>query len=142
MCINYANWVKSVELFQPIGCWLDCVGRSCGVNGLLQRFLYRDRLRADGAGCVKCRHTHQHYALQGRIGGVCRTIPRTGERRLVHLPQHCHSMAGDAADIGRHQCRDHGRPSSSCVVTLQSKEQLLHTFFKHFPTVFLCARSK
>lgn len=109
------------------------------VRGLLQWFLYRDRLRTDGAGRLECRHTHQYDALQGRVRCVCRAIPSSRERRLVDLPQHCHSMAGDFADIGWHQRSDYGRPSPLGLVTLHFTEQLPRPLSKHFPKVFLCA---
>lgn len=95
---------------------------NCG--GTLQWFLYRDRLGADCARSLQCRHPHQHDTLQGRVGGVRRSIPGARERGLVHLPQHRYRVARDFADIGRHQRGDHGRPSPRSPVTLHFTEQL------------------
>ena len=99
---RFENWGRSRAVKTNRLVLLCCAARSDDWRGLFQWFLYRDRLGADGAGCLERRHTHQHDPLQGRVGGVRRTIPSAGERRLVHLPQHRHSVAGDVADIRRH----------------------------------------
>jgi len=129
----------TVMLSDHVNLWVSVFMANDNYSNLLQRFLYRDRLCVNGTGCLECRHTHQYDALQGGVGGVRRTIPRTGERRLVDLPQHRHSVAGDVADIGRHQRSDHGRPPSRCPVTVRSTKQLPCPCLTRFPTVFRCA---
>ena len=72
-----------------------------------------------------CSHRLQHRhpdlddALQGRLGGVRRSLPRARERRLVALPQHHSRLGGDAAVHVRHQLRHHAGAHAGCAVLMK-----------------------